>query len=179
MKLLQQAILDAGLRGAVHALGKTPAPWLASLGGPPKRSDRGAVLDPQLGALVGLSDRLGFPKMHQLSPQASRRQARQQARAVNTQDDVLAGIEDLRLPLDNRTLSLRGYTPRFPGPLPIVVYFHGGGFVIGDLDTHDGFCRYLAWRARAIVIAVDYRLAPEHPFPAALQGLRSGLPLDS
>lgn len=66
-------------------------------------------------------------------------------------------------------VPLRRYVPatKTPGPLPCLVFFHGGGWVVGDLATHDHICRYLAAGAGICVIAVDYRLAPEHPFPAA------------
>ena len=83
-------------------------------------------------------------------------------------------------------IPLRIYTPPIHSPdLPgLVVFFHGGGWVYGDLDSHDGMCRDLAAGSRNIVVAVDYRLAPEHPFPAGLEGragcaglgIRRGLP---
>ena len=65
-------------------------------------------------------------------------------------------------------LKARVYRPEGQGPFPTVAYFHGGGWVIGDLDTHDNMCRDLCRGAQAVVVAVDYRLAPEHPFPAAV-----------
>ena len=63
---------------------------------------------------------------------------------------------------------MRIYTPAGDGPFGVLVFFHGGGWVIGDLDTHDALCRTLANESGCRVIAVDYRLAPEHPYPAAL-----------
>ena len=65
-------------------------------------------------------------------------------------------------------IPVRVYRPRQTGPVADVVYLHGGGFVIGDLDTHDGVCRRLCHDTDAVVVSVDYRLAPEHPFPAAV-----------
>jgi acetyl esterase len=64
-------------------------------------------------------------------------------------------------------IPARVYRPVATGPLPTIVYLHGGGFVIGDLDTHEGVCRLLCNDVGAVVVSVDYRLAPEHPFPAA------------
>lgn len=64
-------------------------------------------------------------------------------------------------------ISLRVYRPVHDTPVPVLMYFHGGGWVIGDLGTHDSLCLDLAVRAGQIVISVNYRLAPERPYPAA------------
>lgn len=84
----------------------------------------------------------------------------------------LPGIVDREVPGPDgvAAVPVRIYTPvEAPSGLPVVVYFHGGGWTIGDLDTHDGICRAIAARTGAIVVSVDYRLAPEHPFPAAVE----------
>lgn len=82
----------------------------------------------------------------------------------------------LRLPTPRGGLDARRYRPPgLPSPAPALLYFHGGGFVLGDLDTHDGLCRRLAAEAQLEVIAVDYRLAPEHPAPAAYDDARDAL----
>jgi acetyl esterase len=81
--------------------------------------------------------------------------------------EPLAKVELRRIPGPSGEIPLRIYTPEGTGPFPGIVYFHGGGWVIGTLDTHDGVCRQLAKRSGAVVVSVDYRLAPEHKFPAA------------
>ncbi|GAA2595308.1 alpha/beta hydrolase [Actinomadura fulvescens] len=82
----------------------------------------------------------------------------------------LPHVRDLTVPAPGGPVPVRLYRPVPPGgpPLPVVVYFHGGGWVIGDLESVDAACRELAARARCAVLSVDYRLAPEHPFPAAV-----------
>jgi acetyl esterase/lipase len=79
----------------------------------------------------------------------------------------LARVEDLRAPGPGGEIPVRLYAPRSSEPLPALVFFHGGGFVIGSLESHDGTCRSLADEAGCAVVSIDYRLAPEHPFPAA------------
>lgn len=74
---------------------------------------------------------------------------------------------DLAVELEDRHIPLRLYLPPGDGPFPVVVYYHGGGWVIGDLATYDPLCRDLCDRSDTIVVAVDYRRAPESPFPAA------------
>ena len=82
----------------------------------------------------------------------------------------MARIEPVAIPGPAGPLDARLYSPPTAGgPSPLLVFFHGGGWVIGDLDTHDDPCRFLATHSGARVLAVDYRLAPEHPFPAAAE----------
>jgi acetyl esterase/lipase len=88
---------------------------------------------------------------------------------------ALARVEDRRIPGAGGEIPVRIYTPEGEGPLPILAFFHGGGWVIGSLDTHDAICRTLARAASAIVVAVEYRLAPEHPFPAAVEDSHAAL----
>jgi acetyl esterase len=82
---------------------------------------------------------------------------------------MLARIDDIRIPGPAGPIPARVYDAASPGgsACPVVAYFHGGGWVQGDLETHHGLCARLAQRSGAIVVAVDYRLAPEHTFPAA------------
>ncbi|GAA4840271.1 alpha/beta hydrolase [Saccharopolyspora rosea] len=109
----------------------------------------------------------GFPPVHEMTgPQARRAVAARRAPAANL-DDV-AVVEDRRIPAEDRTIGVRLYRPHGDrAARPVVVFLHGGGFVCCDLDSHDGFCRALAKGTDALVVSVDYRLAPEHPAPAA------------
>src|SRR6202035_3530627 len=87
----------------------------------------------------------------------------------------VGSVADLELDGEVR-LRARHYAPAEPGaPHPLLVYYHGGGFTYGDLETHDGVCRILCRHAGAHVLAIDYRLAPEHPFPAAVEDARAAL----
>ncbi|HVO52954.1 MAG TPA: alpha/beta hydrolase [Solirubrobacterales bacterium] len=84
---------------------------------------------------------------------------------------AMARVDSIEIPTAAGPLPARHYLPsRVPGdPPPLLVFFHAGGFVLGDLDTHDGVCRFLAAAAGVAVLSVDYRLAPENPFPAATE----------
>jgi acetyl esterase/lipase len=82
---------------------------------------------------------------------------------------AVARVEERRIPGPAGQIPLRIYTPQARGILPVLVYYHGGGWVIGTFDTHDAVCRHLANRSEAIVVSVDYRMAPEHKFPAAAE----------
>lgn len=81
----------------------------------------------------------------------------------------VASVQDTTVDGAAGPLKARIYRPAGDGPFPTVAFFHGGGWVIGDLDTHDNMCRDICRGAQAVVVAVDYRLAPEHPFPAGIE----------
>jgi acetyl esterase len=105
--------------------------------------------------------------MHEGSPEAARQGFRVLSVDMVKPEDVVpvGSVEDLTV----AGRPARRYRPEGEGQWPVLVYFHGGGFVIGDLDTHDQTCRRLCRGADVEVLSVDYRLAPEHPFPAGLE----------
>ena len=98
-----------------------------------------------------------------------RQQLRTMVMLMDEPAPPLACIEDIRIPGPAGEIPARVYAPSAGAPLPAVVYFHGGGWVQGDLETHHGLCARLARHAGVLVVAVDYRLAPEHKFPAAVE----------
>jgi acetyl esterase len=121
------------------------------------------MLDLQLDAMIRQVQAAGLPDLCDLPPPAARGLYRQiLAAADRPPADVK--VEDRRLP----DFGLRVYTPPGSGPHGVVVYFHGGGYVLGDVDGYDSVCRQLCADSAAVVVSVDYRLAPEHPFPAAV-----------
>jgi acetyl esterase len=125
------------------------------------------ALDPQVRAILDQIAEIGNRPLHEQSV----REARQGAAAMAAMQDPpapVAGVEDRNLPGPGGALPVRIYVPFGTGPFPVVMYFHGGGWVIGGIESSDGLCRSLANASRCIVVSVDYRLAPEHPFPAAV-----------
>jgi acetyl esterase len=117
------------------------------------------------------------PKMWEFSPAEARQAFTLMMQFVAPRNVVVDRVEDLRATGPNGDIALRSYAPPGAGEkrLPVLVFLHGGGFVIGNLDTHDGLCRVLCRESGARVIAVDYRLAPEHKFPAAVDDAYSAL----
>jgi acetyl esterase len=111
----------------------------------------------------------GAKPLPQSTPEEARGLMLHLARAVRAPEAVvdLHRVEDLTVPGAAGSLRARLYRPSAERHLATVVYLHGGGFVIGDLDTHDNICREVARAANAVVVSVDYRLAPEHRYPAA------------
>jgi acetyl esterase len=107
-----------------------------------------------------------FPPLPEL-----RQQLRTMVKLLDEPAPPLPRIEDIRIPGPAGLIAARLYDPvgGARSQAPVLAYFHGGGWVQGDLETHDGLCARLALRSRALVVAVDYRLAPEHKFPAAVE----------
>ncbi len=114
-----------------------------------------------------LIGRVGFCEP---TPAAGRLRYRQEASALIRTPTAVGSVHERTIPGGVQPIRVRHYVSRESSsrPAPLVVYFHGGGFVIGDLETHDEPCRLLCLHAHTHVLSVDYRLAPEYPFPAAL-----------
>ncbi len=124
-------------------------------------------LDKQARFLLEQAAAMNIAPMNTLSAEFVRQRARAQNATNLGQPEPVANVENRLIPGPDADIPIRIYTPRGTGPFPVLVYFHGGGWVLNDLDTHDDVCRSLTNRARCIVVSVDYRLAPEHKFPAA------------
>jgi len=112
--------------------------------------------------------RANRPAYHSMSPQQARVAYRMGAEILDLPRLPLARVEELLVPGPGGARPARLYAPS-AARLPVLLYLHGGGFTIGDLETHDSLCRQLAQRAGCAVLALDYRLAPEHRFPAAVE----------
>ncbi len=127
-------------------------------------------LDPLLKALLDQMAAEARPPIHEMEPAEARETMSAMSAAMADKDVPIGKIEDIAMPGEAGEIALRVYTPVAAGSkaLPALVFYHGGGWVIGDLDSHDSICRILANEAGVRVIAVDYRLAPEHKFPAAV-----------
>jgi acetyl esterase len=129
------------------------------------------MLHPQARALLNLIEEKGVPPLHTLSPPEAR--AMYLARRFFTQPEPpeVGEVRNLTMPGPASDIPLRLYRPlgtAAAARLPVLVYYHGGGWTIGDLDTHDTLCRELANRSGCAVVSVDYRMGPEHRFPAAV-----------
>ena len=130
-------------------------------------TDAGYV-DPETALILREIEQAGLPPVSSLSVQAARAQAEEGNRAWNRDPPALASVTELAMPGPAGPIRLRHYRPREAASLPLVIYLHGGGFVLCSLDTHDRVMRLLALDSDAAVIGVDYRLAPEYPFPKPL-----------
>ena len=128
------------------------------------------MLHPQARALLNLIEERNVPPTHTLTPAQARAMYRERRFFTQPDPPEVALVRDLAMPVAGGDIALRLYRPAGSSSdslLPVLVYYHGGGWVIGDLDTHDTLCRELANGSGCAVVAVDYRMAPEHRFPAA------------
>lgn len=158
--------MSAVVQGLVGLMFKAPDWLLLRLSGSPQKTIGERKLLPSLQLVCSLAERQS-PAIEEMPPVDARKM---QADSPFDMDPPIAGVEtrELSVPVKDGSIAVRAYAPEgASGTLPGLVYFHGGGWVIGDLDSHDGLCRRLAHLVGCRVFSVDYRLAPEHRFPTA------------
>ena len=119
-------------------------------------------LDPQAQAVIDAVNDLGLPALWEVTPEQARINAASRPRPVGPE---VAAVADRSIPGPDGDVPVRIYTPEGTGPFPILVWYHGGGWVIGDLESADPTARHLCKGAGCVVVSVDYRLAPETKFP--------------
>ncbi len=155
------------LKSMLHAIVTSPTTrgWLSK-----HRGARAAQIEPELAAILRMDDLTGDSVLNDSSPDEARRKIAISVAVCDQPRPKDVTVTDMNLEgpagaIPARLYQADGVAEGAPG----VVFFHGGGFVTGDLDTHDGWCGRIAQLARVHLIAVDYRLAPEHPFPAGVE----------
>ncbi len=139
--------------------------------GPPPAID-GQVVAPDINVIIKLADRTGDNSLTGgLPPQQAREKVRKAAASSDGPPIPMAELVEFELPGVDGPLRARLYVPHGapPPPRPMLVHYHGGGWMVGDLETHDSACRFLAAHSGVTVLSTTYRLAPEHPFPAAVE----------
>jgi len=124
------------------------------------------ALDPQVQVVLENMKKQGVPPLHALSVDKARQI---NLSAMAAQPEEVWRVENRNIPGQTDLIPVRIYTPRSEAPMPVIVYYHGGGWVVGNLDSADVLCRQLANGVNGVVVSVDYRLAPEHKFPAAVE----------
>ena len=123
---------------------------------------------PDVAAFLDFGRQTGQPPINRLPIVEARAMLSRMRILADADPTPLAVIRDIAIASDGHVIPARLYDRRSGrGPGPIILFYHGGGFLLGDLDTHEPFCTYLADQIDLPVLAIDYRLAPEHPFPAA------------
>jgi acetyl esterase len=136
-------------------------------------ADMPVVLDPDAAAVYQAFQEAGRPPYETLTPAEARAYYLAGRPVTNPEPPERAEVQDIQIRAPHGAIPARLYRPKLlrtaNGRAPALVFFHGGGWVIGDLDSHDVVCRKLAFEGELIVISVDYRLAPEHKFPAAVE----------
>src|SRR4029453_9563258 len=151
--------------------GRSPAPTRrpSGSGRPGSGSGSAMALLPEIKALLDRQAASGPPPPPRQSVEQARAFHVQDAPALNGPPAAVASVADQVIPGPAGELPVRVYTPQGSAPFPIVVFLHGGGWVVGTLDTYDPLCRDLAAATPAVVVSVDYRLAPEHRWAAAVE----------
>jgi acetyl esterase/lipase len=137
-----------------------------------------ARLDPQARALIESAERSAGPALNSVGVEEARRLYRESRLALAPPPVAVRETRDFSISGPGGAIGARYYRPLGTKPgeaLPAVVYFHGGGWTCGDLDTHDSVCRGIAARGYCVVVAVDYRMGPEHRFPAAVEDALTAL----
>ncbi|OWJ60098.1 alpha/beta hydrolase [Paraburkholderia caledonica] len=129
-------------------------------------------LNPKIEQVLDMIARAKRPKLHEMTAQAARASYEKSAPILEIASAPMFAVEDLRIPTrDGATIRARLYQavePSWAEPAPALIYYHGGGFTVGSVDTHDALCRMFARDGKCAVLSVDYRLAPEHKFPTAV-----------
>ncbi|HEY6461352.1 MAG TPA: alpha/beta hydrolase, partial [Polyangiaceae bacterium] len=156
-------------RAVTRAFLSLPAPLLRRIVGPVRRSPDGLELDLQLQALLWLIARMKVPAFADGPVAEARALMDRSAPTLDLPVAQRVAAYDRMVPGADGPRRTRVYVPQAAPATaaPGLVYFHGGGWVVGSIESHDRLCRGLADRSGVVVLSVDYRLAPEHPFPAA------------
>lgn len=170
MGMILDAVSPGTLRAAMLALMRLPRPVLSRLAGSRRKARPGGMrLDEQLELALALDDRLGPRPLHQTDPETARAILERGFAPFDARPRPMARVQDLVTDGGRARVPIRVYTPRQArSGGPALIYYHGGGGVVGSIRACDPVCRLLADDTGCVVVSVGYRLAPEHRFPAAV-----------